>query len=549
MVSATHRFRGFLWTGSSLGAQAVMRLVTVALLARLLPPADFGVAEATAVAIGLAAVLGDLGLSAALVQQPVLERRHLRAATAVLLAVSVALMATTLLVAAPVARLLHLPELAQTLPIQSLALVLAAAGVVPEALLQRDLRLGELARAELTAHLVGHLIVSVVLAWAGFGYWSLVLAHLAQVGLRSLLLLLHQPWRLEREPVAGAPGHPENPGGDPGRPSWRQGWPLWRWSWPLWDRASVRELASFGGAWTAIRVANHLGAYGDDLVVGRRLGASAMGLYGRASQWMRSPTSMLSTALDRVMFPVLARARHDLPGLQHAFRRGHVVVGLIMLPASVLLLVFAPAVVRLALGPAWLDAVLPLQILAPALALRTSFKLSDTLARATGRVGASAWRHGVYGVLVCVAAAVGTSVGLYGVALGVVTVIGLQCALMADLSRRITGLSWSELAATLVPGGVVALLVAAAWLAARGLGALVGAGDLAQVALDAAAVLVAALGLLRKPALRGPLGDDAEWALALVHQHLPGWAGHWLALRPAAPPPPRPGRAGAGEAR
>ena len=126
---------------------------------------------------------------------------------------------------------------------------------------------------------------------------------------------------------------------------------------------------------------------GDYLVVGRWLGSSSLGLYTRARKLMGAPASLLGGMLDDVLFPAMARVQDDLPRLGLAYRRGVSLVALTMLPLSALLMVLAPEVIAVALGPQWLGAVVPFQILAVGLLLRTSYKMSDSLARDSSRRG------------------------------------------------------------------------------------------------------------------------------------------------------------------
>src|SRR5574341_458557 len=72
-----HTVAGILWMSYGKAAFFLLQLVVLAVLARLLTPADFGVVSAALVVTGLSAILSQLGLGPALVQRPTLERRHI----------------------------------------------------------------------------------------------------------------------------------------------------------------------------------------------------------------------------------------------------------------------------------------------------------------------------------------------------------------------------------------------------------------------------------------------------------------------------------------
>src|SRR3989442_10950460 len=70
---------GLVWIGGGKVVYAGLRLLVLAILARLLSPADFGIVGAALVVVGFSAIFSQLGLAPAIVQRPVLERRHLEA--------------------------------------------------------------------------------------------------------------------------------------------------------------------------------------------------------------------------------------------------------------------------------------------------------------------------------------------------------------------------------------------------------------------------------------------------------------------------------------
>ena len=104
--------------------------------------------------------------------------------------------------------------------------------------------------------------------------------------------------------------------------------------------------------------------------------------------------------------------------LAAAYLRAVALIALLVLPLSAALILLAPEVVRVALGPRWGLAVAPFQILGIGMLFRTSYKMSDSIARSTGAVYRRAWRQVIYAALVVVGAWVGQHWGIAGVAWG-----------------------------------------------------------------------------------------------------------------------------------
>jgi len=221
---------------------------------------------------------------------------------------------------------------------------------------------------------------------------------------------------------------------------------------PLLERRAIAELLYFGSGFTIARIFNYLATQADRLVVGRWLGVDALGLYGLSSQLMTTPAVIVGQVLDRVLFPTMALVQEQPARLARAYRSAVAGCALLVLPASVVVAIVAPELVAVILGRGWEGVVGPLQILAFGMLFRTSYKLSDSVSRATGTVYARAWRQAVFTIGVFVGSVIGQFWGIEGVAIGVGAAFGVNFILMAQLSLRVTGMRWSEFAMAHLPG-------------------------------------------------------------------------------------------------
>lgn len=488
---------GVLWMAGGRGTNAVLQLLVLVVLARMLAPADFGVVSAALVVIGFSAIFAHLGLGPAVVQRPVLERRHRDTALTVSVVIGVAFGGLVAVAAPLAAAFFRVDALVPVLRALALVFPLQGVAVVAESLARRELRFRWLSVVDVTAYAVGYGVVGIALAYAGYGAWALVAAELVKVLARTAILL----------------------GGQHGRAR------------PGWDTGAFRELMYFGGGFTVARIANYLAVQGDNLVVGRALGPAALGVYGRAYQLMAAPAAALGDVLDTVLFPAMARVQADRPRLAAAYRRAVAMVAAAVLPLSVVVVILAPEIIRVALGPRWSAAVLPFQVLATGMLFRTSYKMSDSLARATGSVYRRAWRQFVYAGLVIGGALLGQRWGIAGVAAAVVLALAVNFSLMAHLSLSVSGLSWAGFARVhLPPAALAAACLPVTWGMAA---ALRDAALPALVVLGASAATTAAWGLLlvwSAPAVF--LGPDVVWMLATLRSYLPAHR-----RRPALPAP------------
>jgi PST family polysaccharide transporter len=340
-----------------------------------------------------------------------------------------------------------------------------------------------LALISVLSYFLGYGVVGVTLALMGAGVWALVGASLTEFGTRSMMQLASRP-------------HPKTG--------------------PL-DRAALWHLLVFSGGLTLRRFGHQLSQGLDNIVVGRWLGAEALGLYGRAYQLVSMPPATLGKAMGAVMFPVLSRVQDDRPRLAAAYRRSTAVIALLAIPAAAAVIVLAPELITVMLGADWLGVIVPLQILAPGIFFRLIFQLSDALGVAAGTVYAVAWRQGAFAAAVLVGALIGQYWGLPGVAFGVLAAQTFSYLLVSQLSLRLTSLGVGDLAAAHGRGLVLGALASVVlWLLVTSLRSL---GVAPAITLGAAVALLtaAALAMIR---LR-LIGRDGLWLLESLAGRLP----------------------------
>ena len=422
--SLTHQtLAGLLWMLYGKGAYALLQLLVVAVLARLISPTDFGVVGAALIVIGVSTIVSRLGLGPALVQRPALERRHIDTAFTTSVLLGAVLGAFAWLVAPLAAEFFRIEGVKPVLRALAVVFPLQGMATVAESLMRRELRFRWLANLDVISYGIGYGAVGITLALLGLGVWALVLGQIAHNAVKTAMLLSGQPPRI--------------------------------WSVP--DRRAFSELMYFGGGFTVAKIANQLAQQGDYLVVGRFLGPAALAYYGRAYNLMSAPASGFGTILDAVLFPTMARVQTDAKRLAAAYRRGVALIALVVLPVSPALVLLAPEVVRVVLGPRWTPVIVPFQILAAGMLFRTSAKMGDSLARATGAVFRRAWRQILYAALVIGGAWVGQRCGIVGVAWGVLLALGVNFLLMAQLSLSEAAMRWSDYGRAHLPAFLVTL--------------------------------------------------------------------------------------------
>ena len=483
----THRtMSGMFWLLSGSGVQAILRVAVIVVMARLLTPADFGLVAGALVLIDFVEVFSDLGIGLVIVQRRELEERHVRTGFTLSALLGVAFGVGIWLAAPAASQLLRMEGLTPVLRAMAVVFPVDSLSLVASALLQRDLQFRTLARVSVAAYVIGYGLVGVPLAFAGFGGGARVGANLAQTLAVSVLLLAVRPHAKRLH----------------------------------FDLRSLREMTYMGAGFSAAQIFNYVALKGDNAVVGRWLGAGALGVYTRAYGLMTMSVTIFGSAFDRVLFASLAKMQHERERMALAFRRGVALITLVILPTSAVMFVLAPEVIEVLLGPKWTEVVVPFQVLAVGMLFRTSYKVSASVARATGAVYRSAWRQGVYALLVVAGAWAGQSWGVAGVSLGVLVALAVFFLLMAQLSVRLTSITWRDYLAAHAPAATLTLLV--------GVEVWATAAALRRFGAPAFAVLAASLGVagltfaaLLRLSPKLALGEDGLWALCRIVERGP----------------------------
>lgn len=459
----------------------------IAVLARLLTPADFGVIGAALIVVGFADIFSQLGVGPSLVQVPTLTNDHVRSGFTFSVLLGCAVGGLTWLAAPLAASFLNIPDLVPVLHVLAAIFPIKAVSTVSESLIQRDLNFKSLAGVDVVTYAIGYGGVGIGAAAFGFGVWALVAGLLAQAVMQAVIMFRIQAHSI-RPRLAVQP---------------------------------LRELLSLGGGFTASTIFNYVATRGDNIVVGRWLGAGPLGVYDRAYGLMNASNGLLGTVFNRVFFPVFARLQNDPEQLGRAYLRCSALVATLAIPFTLFSVALAPEVVLLALGDQWTSAVAPFQLLSIGIFFRLGYKVAGTVARGCGAAYKHASIQFIYAALVAGGAVYTVRFGVSGVAASTLGALMVNYVLLIRLCNHLTGLrSWDVLrrmGAAMVLGAIVGVV---GWFAAEAgraleigaLGVLLGSGGLVLLVVGGLVLI----------APQYALGHDGLWLVTRVAGRMRG---------------------------
>jgi polysaccharide transporter, PST family len=414
---------------ATFGAQALkffIRFGSAVVVARFLSPAEFGLVAMVSPILGFVSTLNDLGFGQAIIRAPEITARQISALFWRNLLLSIGLAAGLSLVAPLVGRLYHEPRtISVTIALGGL-LILSTLGIVPNALLKRELRFLPLVSIDLVSLITGA-VVTVATAIIGLGYWSLVIGQLAS-SLASVLLAF--------------------------------GFARWIPSKFVTD-PTIRSFMRFGANLTVVNIATYFSMTADNMIVGVVVGKEALGLYDRSYTLTIQPLNQLLAPVSQLSIPLLSRLQH-VPDLYRRSYQNMLRLSLMLImPAMLFCVILAKPLIVLMLGAKW-------QAAAPVFAWVCFGGIVAPIFSSTGWVFTTQNRTGeqmrfsVTTALISIASfALGVRWGIVGVAsVSALSFTFIQVPLMIYAMTRRGVISLRDVVRTLAPFFASAALIA-----------------------------------------------------------------------------------------
>lgn len=320
--------KGAVWTyAQQFGTQLISFVVSI-FLARILLPEEFGLIGMIAIFMGIGTILFDGGMTSSLIRSDDLEESDYSTVFIFNLLVSLGVYFIIFISAPFIADFYHQPILANVTRIYALSFVFSAFGSVQNTILTKAMNFKKQTLLTIPALLAGS-IVALIMAIKGFGVWSLVGMTLINTFVLSMTLWFTSKWK----------------------PTF------------VFSKNKFRKHFNYGYKLTLSGVLDIIFTNIYQIVIGRFFSANIVGYYTRANQLMMMPVGNVSTALNKVAFPLFAEIQNDKDRLRSAYKKIMLLVLFIINPIIVLMLVLAEPLTVFLFTDKWLPMVPLFQII------------------------------------------------------------------------------------------------------------------------------------------------------------------------------------------
>lgn len=320
--------KGLVWSFVERFATQGVQFLFGIILARLLSPEDYGTIAMPLVFLAIAQCFIDSGFSTALIRKPDLTEEDLSTAFYFNIGVGVICYFALFLTSPLIADFYNTPILSDLLKVTALATLFNPLCAVQQAILTRKIDFKTQAIVSLSGAIVSG-SVGLVMAYSGYGIWSLVFQQVGGYVIRTILLWILGRWKPKR-----------------------------KWSWE-----SFRYLWGFGSKMlgSALLDTTYNNIY--PIVIGKFFSANDLGNYTRAQQFSNLPSNNVTGVLQRVTFPVLSSIQNEDERLAKDYRKILKMSAFLIFPMMLMLSAVADPLIRVLLTDKWEGCIILLQII------------------------------------------------------------------------------------------------------------------------------------------------------------------------------------------
>jgi len=417
--------RGIFWNFLTYGLGRAGVLLTTSILARLLSKDDFGLVAIAVVAINYFGVIKDLGLGVALIQR----REDVNEAANTVFTINIILgffLSAAIIPFAPLfAGYFNNPMIIPVLRWLGASFAINALGSVHNIWLMRELDYRRKFIPDM-GNTVVKILVSIGLAFGGFGVWSLVFGQILGALASVVLVWIILPWRprltLNKKIIASL----------------------------------LKFSRSIIGGDILTVVIDSL----DYIIVGRLFGLAQLSVYTLAYRLPEMLVIGNLWVLGAVIFPTFSSIQDRPDEMRRGFLTSVRLIALIIVPICLGLVIAADPIVRVLFGNQWLDVIPLLRVLAIyAWVYSLGYHIGD-IYKAIGRPDILLKLTIFTLIILAPAMLIGSRFGLLGIAWGHLIAVLIRRIVSLRIATRFIDVSFVDIISELKPSLQGGLLMA-----------------------------------------------------------------------------------------
>lgn len=320
--------KSLIWSSIDRFGVQVFALVVGVFTTRMLSPDDFGIIASLAIFTALSNILVDSGFSAALIRRENNTDSEYSGTLIFNLLLSILLYLVLWIFSGNLAYYFNIPQLNPLSRFVFLGIVINSLGIIQNVILTRQMRFKELSIANLTSAMVSA-VLTIVLVLLGYTYWAIAWQIVSLTAIRVMMLWLLSSWRPRHKP----------------------------------DFSVIGKIFSFSVFLLFTSIINIFVKYIYNIKIPRVFSKEELGYYDRARKFQDIPSTVVTSAITSVAYPVLSGLNSNKSKQLAFFRKIVRVISFLIFPIMFALIGVIDNITTVILTDKWANMIPYFQIL------------------------------------------------------------------------------------------------------------------------------------------------------------------------------------------
>lgn len=339
---------GVFYTALAKYSSVLVSLVVSGILARLLPPHDFGVMAIAMVVIAFFSIFSDMGIAPAIVQNKELDNQDYHQIFSFTFWLGLSLAVLFFIFSPLIASFYKSTELINICRLLAINLFFASINIVPNGLLFKEKRFKFLGMRTLVVQLLSGAI-GVTAAFMGAGVYALIINPIFSAIALFIINYYQNPLRFHFK----------------------------------FKLASIQKIYNYSVYQFLFNIINYFSRNIDKLLIGKYMGMTPLGYYDKSYRLMMLPLDNITNVVSPVMHPVFSDLQNDLRALAQSYLKVLRVFAFLGFPLSVYLFFNAKELILIIFGDRWMPSVPIFEILALSVGFQVILSSSGAIFQAS----------------------------------------------------------------------------------------------------------------------------------------------------------------------
>ena len=309
------------WVLISQISKILCQVAVLILLARLMPPSEYGLIALASIVVALGMLFRDMGTSAAIIQRNVLNNKVVNAVFLLNMLLGLLVCVFLMTSAQFFSAYFSQEKLSNVIILLSLTFPVLSLATTQKALMERESDFKKLAFIECTSILLST-VLCILTAAIGGGVYSIVVQAISNALISTILIVKASAWSIRSVRFK--------------------------------DIKNIKELVSFSGNLFAFNLVNYFYRNADKYIIGKNMTTTVLGAYDLSYKIMLFPIQTLTSVLSRAFFPAFSKLQNNDKEFTELFIRNTISISLLSFPMLTGLMALREDFVSFTFGKEWL---------------------------------------------------------------------------------------------------------------------------------------------------------------------------------------------------